>query len=452
MKTIVNSLIALMVAVAASEARIWTDLQGRTVEAKVIKVNPNRTVALKTDRGKTKIVPFDTFSDEDVDYLDDLLARTRRESLHSVTWEQMNEAFGLEIWQDERLWDDLTMKTAERLAMDQESQTDFMENFRTYPLGEDVALGEPVYTTVLYGGPEFVDSYSMVFLNKGDPVEVNGRYRSPSSKQIEECGERIEETLLSLLGESTRTSLGRDTLREKVWRWDWNEHAILLSLQEEKYVAMRIMPMARADNGGRNEKLSDDVLKKRVADCVIHRNNGDVVISNIPMIDQGPKGYCSPATWERYLRYLDISADMYLLALAAGTTGSQGTYSPLMITATRNIVSSNGRKLVEINESPTMELVSKYIDLGLPIMWRMESTPVFRKAIHENTARRKGEEPEEEDFGKGRGGHICLIIGYNKNTNELATTDSWGVGYAERWVQLNSALSVSRRPMSVIKW
>ena len=37
---------------------------------------------------------------------------------------------------------------------------------------------------------------------------------------------------------------------------------------------------------------------------IVARSN--VVVTDIPMVDQGPKGYCVPATWERYLRYLGI--------------------------------------------------------------------------------------------------------------------------------------------------
>ena len=98
----------------------------------------------------------------------------------------------------------------------------------------------------------------------------------------------------------------------------------MLSLQEGKYAALRIMPIARADRSGRVGKITEGDLKKRMASCVERRDNGDVIIRNIPMVDQGPKGYCSPATWERYLRYMEIPADMYLLALAARTRTGGG--------------------------------------------------------------------------------------------------------------------------------
>ena len=58
-----------------------------------------------------------------------------------------------------------------------------------------------------------------------------------------------------------------------------------------------------------------DQIKKEHG--VVIKNNGDVLIKNIPMVNQGPRLLCS-TTWERYLRYFDMPADMYLLALVGG--------------------------------------------------------------------------------------------------------------------------------------
>jgi hypothetical protein len=39
------------------------------------------------------------------------------------------------------------------------------------------------------------------------------------------------------------------------------------------------------------------------------------------MVDQGPKGYCVPATFERAMRTMGIDADMYLLAMVGQRAG-----------------------------------------------------------------------------------------------------------------------------------
>ena len=109
------SLLALFMAANAAEARTWQDRQGRTIEAEVVRVNPDRTVVMKTESGKVVTVPFDTFSEMDVEHFEFLLSRRGRGKPHPVPWYEMNDLFGLEIWQDDLLWDDSTASAAERI-------------------------------------------------------------------------------------------------------------------------------------------------------------------------------------------------------------------------------------------------------------------------------------------------------------------------------------------------
>ena len=449
---------ATLLCISTATARSWTDRQGRVVEAEIVRINPDNTVVLKTKTGKTSTVEFDTFIEADCQYLEALLARRKsgRGKLHPVPWNEMNTLFGVEIWQDDHLWDDPTAEVARRMEMKKESRTAFMENHRAYPLGEKKILGEPVYTAALYGETEHARSLSLVFLNQGD-TPVSGGRGGFMADQIEASGMNVHDTLVPVLGKPKRDTLGKGEMREKVWRWDWNDHAIMLSLQDGKYAALRIMSTDRANRSGRVEKITEGDLKKRMASCVERRDNGDVIIHNIPMVDQGPKGYCSPATWERYLRYMEIPADMYLLALAAHTRAGGGTSSYQMMQATGSLISANGRELENIDRSLAPEDISEYIDMGLPIMWRFRSTPSFQLAANNNTARRNGkEEKKKNDAGQDEdtnsGGHICLIIGYNKQTGEIAISDSWGPKFAERWVPFHEARHVSYGSMNVIKW
>ena len=49
-------------------------------------------------------------------------------------------------------------------------------------------------------------------------------------------------------------------------------------------------------------------------------------------------------------------------------------------------------------------------------------------------------------------GHVCMIIGYNPETEEIATTDSWGPEFAERWWTVEEAEALSQNYLQVIKW
>lgn len=452
MKTIILSMLTLLMIGSQATARTWTDIKGRKVEAEIVKIKPNKTVVLKTNGGKTVTIPFNTFVAEDVAFLESLPIGDARSEEHAVPWNKLNEIFGMAVWQDSQLWDDPTQKTADRMDLKKESQTAFMENHRAYPLGEKQVLDQPIYAVALYGDQSKTESISFIFLNLGDVPE--GTDPKDVADLIETTGTRIHDLLEGHLGKAERDSLGKGDLREKVWRWDWNGHAIMLSVQDGKYAAMRIMPTGRADRSGRIAKLTDDDLKKRMATCVERRDNGDVVVTNIPMINQGPKGYCSPATWERYLRYMDIPADMYLLALAANTGVGGGTYSQEMIDATSNIISSNGRKLSKAGTKPSVRNVAKHIDKGLPIMWRLMSTPSFQQTANRNTARRNGKEigPAGQAEDSGSGGHICLIVGYNEKTQEIAISDSWGARFAERWVPVADMEKATNGNMNIIRW
>jgi hypothetical protein len=49
-------------------------------------------------------------------------------------------------------------------------------------------------------------------------------------------------------------------------------------------------------------------------------------------------------------------------------------------------------------------------------------------------------------------GHMCMIIGYNEKTGEIAVTDSWGPQFAERWMTEEEANAVSQGQLMVINF
>ena len=101
--------------------------------------------------------------------------------------------------------------------------------------------------------------------------------------------------------------------------------------QKDEYVALRIMSAKSADEGGKS-RVPDSEIVARSKTRVERRPNGDVVLKDIPMVNQGPKGYCVPATWERVMRYMGVPADMYVLAMA-GNSGAGGGTSVAAIAA-----------------------------------------------------------------------------------------------------------------------
>ena len=178
-------------------------------------------------------------------------------------------------------------------------------------------------------------------------------------------------------------------MRQLIERWDWKGHAFLLASQDGEYVNLKIMTTEAADNKGRSEKLSDAKLRELTTSNLISRDNGDVLIGNIPMVDQGPKGYCVPATFERYLRYLQIPADMYILAMTGQTQAGGGTSLSRIIESLDSYISSQSRSMKEIDTDINVRSVQKYVDRGLPLIWTMFSSSEYNDFVNDRSKTRK---------------------------------------------------------------
>ena len=212
---------------------------------------------------------------------------------------------------------------------------------------------------------------------------------------------------------------------------------------------------------------------------------GDVFIKNVPMVDQGPKGYCAVATAERVFRYYGLPVDQNEMAQVANTGAGGGTNPDAMLKAltalqgrlhvrvraisswdyaefSRMIADYNreakrnkkteinlaGMRTIDIGEiygsmdpaslkdSKTVRkkgdfekfkrVVFEKIDQGIPVMWSV-SLGLYPEA----------------DIPQARGGHMRLIIGYNNKTNELIYSDSWGAQHAMKRMPSDNAFSMT---------
>ena len=230
---------------------------------------------------------------------------------------------------------------------------------------------------------------------------------------------------------------------------------------------MSIETTERANDRGRTRKVADMHIRRIHRGNVENRANGDVVIKNIPMVDQGPKGYCVPATFERCMRYMKVPADMYLLAMAVSTGLGGGTHTPTLVQSVQKEVWAAGRTFKPLKGHPTFKELKRFIDSGIPILWGLHSTESFNELANDRTTRRRKSEidtwkKEISDASKeirnlpkphlSEARHICIIHGYNKETEEIAFTDSWGEYYKERWVGADEASHYSQNNCWVIDY
>jgi hypothetical protein len=53
-------------------------------------------------------------------------------------------------------------------------------------------------------------------------------------------------------------------------------------------------------------------------------------------------------------------------------------------------------------------------------------------------------------FADPNNGHVCLLIGCNRETAELTTSDSWGPELTERWITMEEARAFSQGDLGAI--
>ena len=359
-------------------------------------------------------------------------------------------------------------EVANALKLRPESSTKFSKSWRLYASKVEGyrLFGAMPYSVALYADAEgHVSSLSVVFANKGDFGSQAGTGEehfkggtSATTNTLENAMARDElavtAALSTALGEPQTQRFGEGKARRSIKRWDWNGQSLLLSSEENEYVSLLVVPLDFAEAGGRTAQLKGDLLKKRLSESVVRDPNGDVYLSQIPMVDQGPKGYCVPATFERALRTMGIDTDMYLLAMIGGTAAGGGTSVERLLESVRSSVYRKGRRTKDENvKELRIRDVKRYIDEGIPVMWAMKSVDDYNKTANENTAKRKKitdwpaytreiAAKADEISAKAKpdeNHHMCMIIGYNEDTNELVVSDSWGASYERRWVPVKVA-------------
>ncbi|MGJ8639030.1 MAG: hypothetical protein ACSHYA_06515 [Opitutaceae bacterium] len=447
---------------ASAQALSLSNRAGKIIEVELLKVEPNR-IHIRMENGQETWLNRELLSDES-----DALLNEKQGAENDLSAE-MNQILGIPLFTDSHLWDDNVESVAKRLRWRRESQTDSSSSFRSYPKADYRILNTRPYSAALYGQQNLVQTISIVFANKGDfkfsAVPTEQEIES-MEEAIEADVDRIHEQLTKQLGEPDRQQFGTGRgIKQLILRWDWNDHAFLLASQDGEYASLKIINTEAADSKGRSKTLSDAALRKLTTDHLIQRPNGDVVVGNIPMVNQGPKGYCVPATFERYLRYMQIPADMYILAMAGQTKVGGGTSLSAIIESIDGYISSQSRSMKELKDEIKVRTVKKYIDQGLPIIWTMYSSSQYNEYSNKRSSQREGvtdwelwenqvkSEARSLELRKDRmAAHACLIIGYNKETDEIAVSDSWGPSYSERWISAEQAEQVSQGSIYVISF
>lgn len=460
--TAIILILALNCALHSLNGITLSNKEGTAIDVAVLEIEDTR-IQIRLQNGSTTWLNRDRLSTDSHQAIIDLAKQEQSR------FQIINELLGISLLKDNNLWDDAPDDVAQRLNWPRESNTSTQSSYRYYPPADFRILGTRPYSSVIYGADNQAALISIVFANKGD-----FKFSNPPIKDeivamqaaIERDTNRIIERISHILGKPEKQQYGSGRgIKQLIQRWDWYGHALLLATQEDEYVSLRITSSASADNKGRGQKFSDAALRNLTTQNIISRPNGDVIIDNIPMVNQGPKGYCVPATFERYLRYMQIPADMYILAMAGQTDIGGGTSLSAIIASIDGYIASQSRTMKQLNEPIKIRTIQKYIDKGLPMIWTMFSSNAYNQYANQRTQDRKlvtdwetwGKDTQTSAQGTElskdiTSAHACMIIGYNKATDEIAVSDSWGPAYNERWISAEQAEQVSQGSIYLVSF
>jgi hypothetical protein len=396
----------------------------------------------------------------------------------SPTAEEVNTALGIPLFDGQPLWGENDAMVAGRLDWPRESSTSYETGYRWYPYTDNSAtlvLGSRALSLFLQGLNNKVAKVSVLFANKGDVAfyssaqEAKQQAAHPDQAlnvtdgMLKGCQDAmrhdkaaVEAELKDLFGDSKPARRGRfASTAEAGQRWDWNGSTFLLVAPHNEYVMLRILPTSSFDDADADRKAFDQ-SKATLAQRVKRKENGDVIIAELPMVNQGRKGYCVPATFERVLRYYGLAEDMNILAMAGQTSAGGGTSVQAIQAATYAMIRDAGGTITQKNFSGSIQEIKSLIDAGKPILFTHYSTPEFNLRVDERMKHRiavnnwddwatrflpslKRTAPLKPDPDYG---HVCLIIGYNERTREIAISDSWGRAAKERWMTEEEAKQI----------
>jgi uncharacterized protein YvpB len=231
---------------------------------------------------------------------------------------------------------------------------------------------------------------------------------------------------------------------------------------------------------------------KSILDNVRADDNGDVSIQDIPMVDQGRKGYCVAASAARVLRYYGTDVTQHDIAQIACTDAVGGTSIKDMFDAVMRVGTKYGVKIRElykgfqIHTALDMDrVVTKYNALAkkarkTPIAvvscggapspsdtFEQMDPELFRKLrLEERDDMKKflkdvkecvdkgmpllwsvrlGVVEEEKLTPQSKGYHMRLIIGYNEKSREIIYSDSWGASHTFKKMTYDNAWCISQQ-------
>ena len=322
-------------------------------------------------------------------------------------------------------------------------------------------------------------SLQAMLYNKGDDGLIN-------AEAFNNILNEAKDALTSYTGVKPKLRSGgkRDSaVKLKSWEWKWDKGVIRLEANssgkkknfQAEFIRLNMAANAKGLSGG---GANDSISKHELRSSITTEEDGTVWLKDVPMVDQGQKGYCMPATLARIFAFYGMDkVDQHTLADLCNSNAGGGTTSQGMEQAMETVckkfrtkfiiledyvstlksVIEPYNKLAKREDKPTMSLYSdifgtadakllrqaragknsqiskwmkdikKSIDGGSPVIW-LVTVGIYQ---------------EEIPLPQSRGGHARLIIGYNMKDKTIIYTDSWGAAHARKTMPAADAIGMT---------
>ncbi len=284
------------------------------------------------------------------------------------------------------------------------------------------------------------------FYNRGDSGEI-------SQADFEQAFRTVGRNLNQVLKTQPRSVFNPSPGASKLVSWTWSTPQVVALLEHNDYSArsnggiivkpefLRLKLAAPDQADWTMGRLTTGVGRMGMAANVKKTPEGDVHISNVPMVDQGEKGYCVAAACQRLFEYLQVPCDQHELANLVNVDAQKGVSILAMQKSLKKVVSTyrmnfkahidpeqyyDKRRQRRVSLQQFTSIVKDQTGKGAPLLWALELG-------------RHREEPPLPSTGQTLGGHMRMIIGYNEAQNQILFTDTWGAGHELKRMDLPSA-------------
>lgn len=323
-----------------------------------------------------------------------------------------------------------------------------------------------------------IQSLRLMIYNKGDDGDIDKdgftAKRTAATAALDK--------LTGVKGRAVNVGAGDSGVKVKAIVWETEKAVFRMEYSaatkggfKAEFIRLDIGPDKDAiARGGARDAASKSSLKGKVK----KEEDGTVFIEGVPMVDQGMKGYCVPATLSRLFAYYGMDGiDQHALAALCNSQGDGGTSTADMQDAMERICKKFHIRITTLEDyhsvvtsicdpynkiakkkdkpfiSPAndplavadpeilkqarapkpavvdkwMKDIRKSIDAGIPVLWSVK-VGIYK---------------EQVSLPQSRGGHMRMIIGYNAKERTVVYTDSWGAGHERKVIDAAEALSMT---------